>query len=637
MKHLHVDIETYSSINLKTSGVYKYADSIDFEILCIAWSYGGKVEVCDWDDAPAQLLADLRDPNVKKLAHNATFERVCFKAAGVDTGNKWQCTAVLAGYNGIQMSLKGASESLELGKQAKSSTGSALIRYFCVPCKPTKTNGGRLRNFPEDNLEKYAEFKLYCKQDVVAEVAIYERLKHNQLTDFEQRLYEVDQEINENGITVDLKFIREVLKINETNRGVLLDRAKEITGLGNPNSPAQLQVWIEDQTGKKLPNLTKGTLESLDFEDGRVMEAIGIRQKLGKTSIKKYSAMMNCVMDDNKIRGLFQYYGANRTGRWAGRLVQLQNLPRNYMKDLDSARNVVLSGDYELLRMLFSDVQDTLSQLIRTSFIPSSYSPHLTMSDYSAIEARVLAWLADEEWRITVFRSKEKRDIYVESACMMFNLDISEVDYSVRAKGKVSELALGYQGAVGALKQMGAEGMGLTENDMADLVRTWRKANPAIVKFWYGIQDAALQSVKRKTKVVFGKFIFETDNLSMTIELPSGRKLSYWKAKIAVNQYGKDAIQYMGLDSLTRKWAWVDTYGGKLAENVTQAVARDFMAEAIVKAHDLGVEIAMHVHDEIVAEGGELAELERIMKDLPTWALDFPIEAVGEEVKYYQK
>ena len=640
MKHLHVDIETFSSVDLKKSGTYKYADSIDFEVLCIAYSYGGSVEVCTWNELPAQVLADLEDPSVKKLAHNATFERVCLSAMGLDVGNEWICTAVLAGYNGLPMSLAGASAALELGDESKDKAGKALIRYFCMPCKPTKVNGGRTRNLPQHDAEKWNAFLEYCRQDVVAEEAIYRRLKHNSLSDFEQKLYQIDQTINQNGITLDTEFVNSALHVNALSREQLLQRAKEITGLGNPNSPAQLQKWIEDQTGAKLPNLTKGTLADLDFEDERVMEMIGIRQRLGKTSIKKYDKMLGCVMDDGKIRGLFQYYGANRTGRWAGRLIQPQNLPRNYIKDLDSTREIVKARDFDLLRLLFDDVQDTLGQLVRTCLIPSKGRTHLTLSDYSAIEARTLAWLADEQWRMEVFHSVEEKDIYSESASRMFGIPMPEsgrLDFHNRRKGKLAELVLGYQGGWKALEGMDAQKTGLNEQEMKDLVGVWRKANKAIVNFWYSMQEAATQSIRFKKTVEVKRFTFHTDDEKMTIQLPSGRKLSYWKARLAQNRFGKESIQYMWNHPVTRKWSWVDSYGGKIAENLTQAVARDFMAEAMVRVHERGHQIAMHVHDEIVVENGEREELENIMKELPEWAEDFPLDAKGDKVKYFQK
>lgn len=634
-KHLHVDIETYSSVDLRKSGVYKYADSVDFEILCLAFSYGNGAEVYAWEDVPEYVLKDLEDPNVVKLAHNAAFERVCFMAVGLDVGNEWVCTAVLASYNGLPLSLKGVSEALDLGDQAKSSAGAALIRYFCVPCKPTKTNGGRHRNLPSHDTEKWYDFMEYCRQDVVAEEGVFDRLSHNLLPDFEQHLYQIDQLINDNGITVDRELVKSVLHLNRINRARLIERAKDLTGLSNPNSIAQLQNWIEDRTGKKLPNLTKGTLADLSFEDEQVNEMIAIRQRLSRTSIKKYDAMLNCIMSDNKVRGLFQFYGAH-TGRWAGRLIQLQNLPRNYIRDLDCARQIVKHRDFDLLQLLFDDVQDVLAQLVRTAFIPSTGSTHLTMSDYSAIEARVLAWIAGEEWRMEVFRAGQK-DIYKESASRMFRIPLEEITAEDRAKGKVSELALGFQGGYNALKKMGGEKMGLSITEMKYLVGTWRKANPAIVDFWNKVQNAATKSIRLKKKVRLGALTFRTTSQSMTIELPSGRTLSYHKARIGFNEYGSKGIQYMWVHPQTRKWSWVDSYGGKLTENIVQAIARDFMAEAIVRSYEEGLDIAMHVHDEIVTENSSKEELEGIMKILPAWAQDFPLEAKGDEVKYFQK
>ena len=642
MKHLHVDIETYSSVDLKKSGVYKYADSIDFEILCIAYSYGGPVEVCTRNELPAAVIADLEDPSVRKLAHNATFERVCLSAMGLDVGNEWVCTAVLAGYNGLPMSLEGVSSALELGDQAKDRAGKALIRYFCMPCKATKVNGGRTRNLPHHDNEKWTAFVEYCRQDVVAEMAVYDRLKLNPLTNFEQTLYQVDQMINQNGIQADVRFINCALELNAMNTERLLDRAKEITGLDNPNSPAQLKRWLTEQTGEEITSLTKDTLAEMDFPElPHVMELLGLRKKLGRTSIKKYNKMLDCVMDDGRIRGLFQYYGANRTGRWAGRLVQVQNLPRNYIEDLHNTRKIVLEKDYDLLRLLFDDVQDALVQLIRTSFIAPKHVSNLTMSDYSAIEARTLAWLANEKWRMEVFRSKQKKDIYSESASRMFGIPLppsGKLDFHNRRKGKLAELVLGYQGGVSALENMDAQKTGLTREEMADLVKKWRKSNRAIVNFWADMQSAAFQSIKFKKRVRANRFIFETDDDRMTIQLPSGRKLSYWKARIGQSRYGnRETIQYMWSDSKTRKWTWVDSYGGKIVENLTQAVARDFMAEALVRTYQEGYKIVMHVHDEIVTEEGTKDELEGIMQILPTWAEDFPLKAAGEEVMYFQK
>lgn len=639
--HLHVDIETYSSVDLKKSGVYKYADAFDFEILCMAWSYGGTVFVATWEDVPEHVFKDLEDPAIQKFAHNASFERVCLSAMGLNVGNSWQCTAVLCGYSGLPMSLADASVALQLNDKAKSNTGKALIRYFCVPVKATKANGGRERNLPHHDPQKWKDFLEYCRQDVVAEMGIHELLQHSPLTAFEQQLYEADQMINQNGVQVDLEFINSVLHLNRIDRDKLQIRAKEITGLSNPNSPIQLRKWIEEQTGEEVLSLTKKDLADLRFDDEQVMELLDLRKRLGRTSIKKYDAMLNCVMWDGRVRGLFQYYGANRTGRWAGRLVQVQNLPRNYIEDLDSTRAIVKSRDYDMLNLLFDDVQDTLAQLIRTAFIPSATSTHLTLSDYSAIEARVLAWLSGEKWRMEVFRSKEKKDIYKESASRMFNIPMDQMDFHNRRKGKLAELVLGYQGSARAVQKMDAQSTGLTFKEMEELVVAWRKANKSVCNFWYGLEEAAKQSIKYKKRVKYDRFIFETDDTRMTIQLPSGRKLSYWGARLHVSvKFGREreTIQYMWSDSTTnRKWDWVDTYGGKLAENLTQAVARDFMAEAVLRVHQRGFKIVMHIHDEIVVENGERAELENIMKELPDWAEDFPLEAKGEVVPYFQK
>lgn len=635
---LHVDIETYSSVDLKKSGMYKYAESPDFEILCIAFSYGLAVYRCKWDEVPAQLINDLRNPLVKKIAHNAAFERTCFAAVGIDTGDNWLCTAVLSGYNGLPLSLKDVSSALQLGDSSKSSAGYALIRYFCIPVKPSKANNYRNRNLPEHDAQKWQQFLDYCEQDVVAEMAIYKLLKASLLPVKDQRAYTVDQQINDRGVHVDVPFIKSVLYLNAIEMEKMSIRAQDITGLSNPNSPVQLKRWIEELTGEKVTSLTKETLASMHFEDDRVMELLDLRKKMSRTSIKKYDAMLNCAMDDDRVRGLFQYYGASKTGRWAGRLVQVQNLPRNYIPDLDCVRGIVMRRDYELLKLLFSDIQDVLVQLIRTAFIPSAESTHLTSSDYSAIEARVVAWLAGEKWRMDVFRSAQAKDIYKESASRMFKIPIEEIDSKTRQKGKIAELALGYQGAVGALETMGAIDMGLTHAELPDLVTSWREANKSIVKFWYDIQNAALECIHSKKKVTLGRFTFNCDNRRMSILLPSGRSLYYWKARIAKNRFNKDCIQYLWADTNTKhKWSWVDTYGGKLVENITQAVARDFMSEALVRVADAGYQIVMHIHDEIVVENGVASELEDLMKVLPDWAKDFPMQAVGGEIKYYQK
>lgn len=638
MKELHVDIETYSSVDIKESGAYKYAWSPDFEILCIAYSYGDWIEVCAWQDVPEQVLLDLQDPSVLKMAHNAAFERTCFAAIGIETGSNWLCTSVLAGYNGLPLSLKDVSAALELNDKGKSATGMALIRFFSVPQKPTKRNGGRTRNLPEHDAEKWQQFLDYCEQDVVAEMAIYENLKATLIPDQEKRCYTVDQAVNDRGVRVDVPFIHSVLHLNSIEMQRMELRAREITGLSNPNSPAQLKQWIKERTGQEVKSLTKDTIPEMKFEDELVMELLDLRIQLNRTSIRKYDKMLACVMDDERIRGIHQFYGASKTGRWAGRLVQAQNLPRNYIADLDSVRDSAMRRDHELLTMQFPNVQDVLVQLIRTSFIPSEGSTHLTLCDYSAIEARVLAWLAQEKWRMEVFNSKEKKDIYAESASRMFGIPVDKMDFHNRRKGKLAELVLGYQGGWKAILNMDAQDTGLTEEEMKDLVITWREANKAIVKFWYDMQSAATQSIKFRKKVKLDKFTFETDKNRMTIQLPSGRKLCYWKAKLGKNKYGKDTIQYMWADSTTKgKWMWVDSYGGKLVENVTQAVARDFLSEALVRVADAGHDIVMHIHDEIVSENSKSEDLEQLMTIRPTWAQDFPLRARAEEVKYFQK
>lgn len=654
---LHIDIETYSSIDIKKAGAYKYCESIDFEILMVAYAFNDEpvkiIDLAQGEELPIEFLEALQNPEIEKHAHNANFERNAFKAIGYDIPiEQWHCSAVKAGYCGLPLSLQMLSEALKLEEKGKLSTGKALIRYFCIPCKPTKTNGQRHRNFPEHNIEKWGELKLYCINDVIAEREAGRILKDYEIPDFERQNYILDQQINDRGILIDLNMARNAVSIDEKHAEVLKNKLKDLTGLENPNSVAQLKKWLGNAIGKDVNSLAKDVIPDLieEAESDTVKQVLTLRSKSSKTSIKKYIAMLNCACYDQRAHGLFQFYGANRTGRWAGRLIQLQNLRRNSLKDLQGARDTFASGDYDLVTMMYEDVSDTLSQLIRTSFIAKP-GHTFAVADFSAIEARVIAWLAGEQWRLDVFNTHGK--IYEASASMMFGLPIELCQKEekgglpgIRDKGKVAELALGYQGSVGALTQMGGEAMGLSGPEMKNIVQKWRKTNPKIKELWNRVNTYALAAVKRRKKFVLTKnkdLIFDCDGKVLTIQLPSGRKLFYQSPEITTNRFGQEAIKYKGIDQTTKKWWWVSSYGGKFVENIVQAIARDLLADSMLRVDAEGYKICMHVHDELVAEvpiddaADDLACIEDIMGTEIPWAKGLPLNADGYITPFYKK
>lgn len=651
-KKLHLDIETFSSVDIRKSGAYKYCQSFDFEIILLAYAFDNDtINIIDLyrEDFPEEFIEALHDPKVEKHAHNANFERNAFRAIGHDipTG-QWHCSAVKSAYCGLPLSLGGVSEALELEEKGKLSTGSALIRYFCIPCKPTKTNGKRFRNMPEHDMEKWEEFKRYCINDVEAEREIGRLLSDYEIPHQERHMYLLDQEINDRGIKVDEEFVTSALHIDAIHSEILGNEIKDLTGVSNPNSAAQLKKWIGEAMGREIKSLAKDVIPDLIevAESDTVRQVLKLRQKASKTSIKKYDAMLNCVCESGRVHGLFQFYGANRTGRWAGRLVQLQNLPQNHIENLDLARDTILTRDYELATLLYGNVSGTLSELIRTAFVAKKgYT--FAVADFSAIEARVIAWLAGEEWRMEVFRSHGK--IYEASASKMFSIPIEEITKGSgeRQKGKIAELALGYGGSVGALMQMGGESMGLGEAEMRGIVHRWRKSNPAIVLLWTRLEQASIRAVKTRSKVILKNLkgmAVESDGKVFTILLPSGRKLYYQSPSIGRNQWGAECLMYKGTVQATRKWGNIDTYGGKLTENVIQAIARDLLAFSMINLNSSGFGIVMHVHDEAVAEvpkgGTEDKELDRmchIMSKAPEWAQDLPLTADGYITDYYRK
>lgn len=656
-KELHIDIETYSDINLKKCGVYKYVDSSEFEILLLAYAFDNEpIQIIDFalgEVAPVKLLRALTDQNIVKLAHNANFERTCIGSylKTYMKPDQWKCSAIRALTLGLPRSLEQVGEALELSKeQRKNTAGTGLINKFCKPTKKTKPNlfdKGASRNLPEDNMEDWQLFKDYCKQDVATERTIWNMLKEEPATiEIEQELWELDQMINEKGVLIDQQMIETIIAYNEIYQMELMDKAKKISGLENPRSVAQIKGWLEerditiDSLGKEQVN------ELLDSGDmsNTVTQLLMIRQELGKTSVSKYEAMQRSVCSDGRVHGMLQFYGASRTGRWAGRIVQLQNLPRNILKDIDLAREIVKDNDFDLLEMLYGTPMEVLSQLIRTAFIAEDNKTFI-VADYSAIEARVIAWLAGETWREQVFASHGK--IYEASASAMFGVPIEQItkDSPLRAKGKVAELALGYQGAAGALTRMGAKDMGLSDDEIVQLVITWRNANINIVDYWYKVEEIAIEAILNPgitlpiTKGVYMKMMKDT----LYIGLPSGRKLAYKGAKVIRNK-GRHEIRYIGSDKDKGEWLKVDTYGGKLAENITQAIARDCLGWAMLELNKAGYLPSFHVHDEVVIEVPEQekdqhrAKISEIMalKDL-AWTAGLNLTAAAYDTKYYIK
>ena len=645
---LHIDVETYSSIDISEAGAYTYAESVDFEVLMVAYAYDDEpvriVDLAKGEKLPKDFIAALKNPDVVKHAHNATFERYAFKAIGYDVPiNQWKCTLASSAYCGWPLSLDAVSKAMRLGDEGKSATGRALIKYFCMPCKPTAANGHRERNLPEHDPQAWEEFKDYCMQDVEAEREVGRRLNPLEDLEAERRMYILDQEINDRGVMIDTALAANAQKLGDKHSKTLLAESKRLTGLSNPNSHKQLSEWLSVKLGRDIKSIAKDEIlilmkeAELVADSDLIKRVLEIRQYTSKTSIKKYAAMQNSAADDGRAHGAFQIYGANRTGRWAGRLIQLQNLPRNYMDDLEQARELVKNGSYEMIAMQYENVADILSQLLRTALIAKP-GHVFAVSDFSAIEARVLAWLANEEWRLDVFATHGK--IYEASAAMMFHIPIEEVDDKMRQKGKIAELALGYQGSLGALKTMGGEAMGLSETEMRDIVNTWRKANPAIAKLWDDVNDALITIVKRGGKRVLNKYknlTFESDGRTLTILLPSGRRLYYQEPRMTTNKWGGPSIKYKG------NFGWEETYGGSVVENICQAIARDLLSYSMLRVDEEGFDIVIHVHDEIVVEvpeeGAEddLQRLYAIMGETVPWASDLILKADGFITPFYKK
>ncbi|SDB96812.1 DNA polymerase [Shouchella lonarensis] len=643
MTTLSIDIETYSSVDLPKQGLYKYAEATDFEVLLFAYAFDNEdVRIIDFaqgEQLPEEVLKALTDESIIKTAFNAQFERICLQSyLGINLPiQQWRCTQVHALTLGLPIHLAGVASTLKMDAQ-KDRAGKALIAYFSIPCKPTKVNGGRTRNLPEHDSEKWDKFKAYCVQDVIVEREIRKKLAAFPVNEFENELYVLDQHINDRGVLIDADLMENAIELDERYKQGVLDELQVLTNLENPNSVSQLKKWINEQ-GTEVETLNKESVATLlkETSNNDVKRALRLRTLLAKTSISKYKAMARGQCKDGRLRGILQFYGANRTGRWAGRFVQVQNLPRGTMsgKNVGIARKILKAGELEGLQMVYDNVPDVLSSLIRTAFIPEK-GRRLLVSDFSAIEARVIAWLADEEWRVDVFKTHGK--IYEASASAMFNVPIEEVDKELRQKGKVAELALGYQGSVGALKTMGALKMGLKEEELQPLVDAWREANPAIKQFWYDVERAAIKAVQTKEIVNVQGLTFMWDKATLFIRLPSGRRLAYTRPRIEHDTtFNKSGLTYEGAGN-SGKTVRLRTYGGKLVENIVQAVARDCLAEAMMRLKEH--EIVMHVHDEVVIEAPEstsLEEVEEIMSRPIEWAKDLPLDADGFVTNYYKK
>ena len=651
-RRLYFDTETFSSEDLKTSGAYKYMESPDFDLLLVSYAFDDDpvkvIDIASGEAFPQDFLDALVDPTIEKWAHNAVFERLVFKAVGRPIPiEQLYCSLVKAAYCSLPLSLEDLSKVLGLGEKGKKATGKALIRYFCTPCKPTKSNGMRRRNMPEHDPEKWAEFKVYAEYDIHSEREVVKALEGYDFPDYERVNYLVDQAINDRGILIDLKMAENAVSFNELYSEELFERMKTLTGLDNPNSVAQLKTWLKNK-GLEFPALGKPEivdyLKTAENIDPVVEEVLRGRLMLAKSSVKKYTAMLNCASSDSRAHGLFQFYGANRTGRWASRLIQLQNLPQNHMKDLDYARGLVASGDFDMMELNYGNIPEVLSELIRTTFVaPEGYT--FAVADFSAIEARVLSWIAQEKWRLDVFNTHGK--IYEASASMMFGVPIEQITKGspLRQRGKTAELALGYEGSINAMENMDKDKQ-LTKPEMAKIVRLWRNANPAIVQLWDDINEAAIMTVRTKRPHKVSCLLFENDGVNMTIQLPSGRKLFYRNPRIRPNRFGQTGLVYDGLVQSVG-WTDVETYGGKLTENIVQAISRDLLAEAMLRLTKAGYPIVMHVHDECICEVPEatsqedLEKMNSIMALGPEWTktlpMGIPLKADGYVTKYYKK
>ena len=659
MQHISIDLETYSSVPIAKSGAYKYVQSPDFEILLMAYSvdYGEPeiVDLAQGEIMPSWLYDAIPSPDYIKHAYNAAFEWYCLSKfyGSMLPVNQWRDTMLHGLYCGFTAGLDATGKALGLpAEKQKLAIGKALIRYFCVPCSPTNANGQRRRNLPKHDPAKWELFKTYCKGDVVTEMEIDRKLSAFPVPDEIEKQWQTDLLINARGVAVDMDLVQGALQIGNNTRAALMEEAVNLTGLENPNSIAQLSKWLETETNEAVSDLRKDTVAALlenqvvTGDAGRMLE---IRQELGKTSTKKYDAIEAAVCADGRVRGLLQFYGANRTGRWAGRLVQVQNLPRTYLEQLDIAREAVKKQQPDALKFCFGSVNDTLSQLIRTSFVAAPGNK-LVDADFSSIEARVISWLAREDWRLEVFKTHGK--IYEASASQMFGVPIEKIkkgnpEYALRQRGKVAELALGYQGSTGALITMGALKMGIPEEDLPDIVSRWRDANQRIVELWYTVESAAVSTIQTGRQEGVSNLIFSrefdmaNDLDFMTITLPSGRKLYYAHPELGVNQWNRPSISYLGVNQTTKQWSQLETYGGKLVENIVQAIARDCLAIAIEHLEAAGFPVVFHIHDEVVIDCPEkkadLNEVVRLMTLPIPWALDLPLNADGWVGDFFKK
>ena len=645
LKSIAWDLETYSSVDLAKCGVYRYCESEDFEILLAAYSVdGGAVRVVDLacgEKLPEEILDALEDETVEKWSYNSQFERICLsRFLGYPAGNylapaSWRCSMVWASTLGLPRSLESVGAVLGLEKQ-KLTEGKDLIRYFCVPCRPTKANGGRMRNLPEHAPEKWERFKAYNLRDVETEMQIQERLSRFPVPASIWEEYHLDQEINDRGIGVDMELVRQAIAVDARSRERLTAAMRELTELENPNSVQQMKQWLADQ-GMETDTLgKKAVAELIRTAPEPLREVLSLRQQLAKSSVKKYAAMENAVCADGRAHGMFQFYGANRTGRFSGRLIQLQNLPQNHMGDLAEARALVRSGNYEALSMLYEDIPDTLSQLIRTAFVPQNGRKFI-VADFSAIEARVIAWFAGERWRLKVF--EDGGDIYCASASQMFHVPVEKhgVNGHLRQKGKIAELALGYGGSVGALKSMGALEMGLAEEELQPLVDAWRSSNPMITQFWWDVDRAVKDCIRQRVPTETHGLHFAYRSAMLFITLPSGRKLAYVKPRIGENQFGGESVTYMGVSG-TKKWERLESYGPKFVENIVQGTARDILCYAMRTLRNCA--IVAHVHDEIIIEADRRMSLSAVCEQMgrtPPWAKGLKLRADGYECEFYQK
>ena len=648
IRFLSVDIETFSSVDLGKSGVYRYAESEDFEILLFGYSVNGSpvrvVDLACGENLPEEIRKAISDPTVMKWAFNAQFERICLsRFLGMPTGEyldpvSWHCTMIWSATLVLPMSLAGVGTVLGLEKQ-KLTEGKDLIRYFCVPCKATKVNGGRTRNLPEHDWTKWERFKSYNLRDVETEMEIQKKLSRFPVPENEWRNYCLDQKINDRGVALDMELAHRAVQCDNQYREFYLRQAREITGLENPNSVLQLRDWLWER-GVELDSLSKNAVQDLlPDTDGDVRKVLSLRQELAKSSVKKYTAMENLVCRDSRGRGLIQFYGASRTGRYAGKLLQVQNLPQNHLPDLETARALVQSGNFDALEMLYDSVPNVLSELIRTAIVPKK-GCRFIVSDFSAIEARVLSWFAGEQWRLDTFT--QGGDIYCASASQMFGVPVEKhgINGELRQKGKQAELACGYGGSVGAMKSMGAVRMGVKEEELQPLVDAWRQANPRIVQFWWEVDRAAKTCVKQHVPTQAGRLRFEYQSGILFIQLPSGRRLAYAKPRMGENRFGGEAITYEGVGT-GRKWERLETYGAKCVENIVQGTARDLLALALLRLEQAGYPVVMHCHDEAICEvpigQGSVKEVNRIMAVSPEWAEGLPLKADGFETEFYKK